>query len=336
MKLRYYVLQRLITLVPVVLLVITIVFFISHTIPGDPARLLAGEHAGEEQVQKIKEEYNLDKPVLVQYYLYLRDSLRGDFGRSMHTRRDVMEDIKQYYPATLELATVSMILVILIGIPLGIISAVNRNKIPDHIARFIALGGVAMPVFWLAVMLQILLYYKFPIFPIGDRITYGIPLPDHITGFYILDSILTKNWPALKSSVHHIILPCMCLTFSSMSSVVRQTRGEMLKILKEDYITAHKAYGIEDRKIIYMYALKNALIPTVSLLGLVFGVIISRSFLVEIVFNWPGIGYYVVQSIVTLDFPAIVGSILVIAISYILINLIVDITYTFLNPKIKL
>ena len=311
-------------------------FFISHTIPGDPARLLAGEHAGEEQVQKIREEYNLDKPVHVQYYLYLRDSLRGEFGKSMHTRRDVMEDIKDFYPATLELATVSMILIILIGIPLGVISAVNRNKLPDHIARFIALGGVAMPVFWLAVMLQILLYYKFPIFPIDARITYGIPPPDHTTGFYILDSILTRNWPALKSSIHHIILPAICLAFSSMSSVVRQTRGERLKVLKEDYITAHIAYGIKNRKVIYIYALKNALIPTVSLLGLVFGVIISRSFLVEIVFTWPGIGSYVVQSILTLDFPAIVGSVLIIAISYILINLIVDISYTFLNPKIRL
>jgi len=336
MKLRYYVIQRLITLIPVVLLVITIVFFISHTIPGDPARLLAGQQAGEEQVQKIKEEYNLDKPVPVQYYLYLRDSLRGDFGISMHTRRSVMEDIKQYYPATLELTTVSMILVIFIGIPLGVISAVKRNKFQDHIARFIAIGGVAMPVFWFAVMLQILFYYKFPVFPIGGRISYGISPPDHITGFYIFDSILTRNWVALKSSIHHIILPSICLAFSSMSSVVRQTRGEMLKVLKEDYVVAHKAYGIGNKDLIYKYALKNALIPTVSLIGLVFGTIIGSSFLVEIVFNWPGIGSYVVQSILTLDFPGIIGAVLVIAISYILINLIVDIIYTFLNPKIKL
>jgi peptide/nickel transport system permease protein len=336
MKLRYYIFQRLITLIPVVLLAITIIFFISHIIPGDPARLLAGEHAGEEQVQKIKEEYNLDKPVPEQYYLYLRDSLRGEFGRSMHTRRDVMEDIKEYYPATLELATLSMILIIVVGIPLGVISAVNRNKLLDHIARIIAIGGVAMPVFWLAVMLQILLYYKFSLFPIGARITYGIPPPESVTGFYTIDSILAGDWTAFKSSIHHIILPSLCLAFSSMSSVVRQTRGEMLKILKEDYITAHKAYGIKNRRVIYLYGLKNALIPTVSLIGLVFGVIISRSFLVEIVFAWPGIGSYVVQSILTLDFPAIVGSVLIIAITYILINLIVDIVYTFLNPKIQL
>jgi len=234
------------------------------------------------------------------------------------------------------LAIVSMILIISIGIPLGVISAVNKNRIHDHIARFIAIGGVAIPVFWLAVMLQILLYYKFHIFPIGGRISYGISIPDHITGLYIVDSILTRNWVALKSSVYHIILPSICLAFSSMSSVVRQTRGEMLRILKEDYVSVHRAYGIENKKIIYKYVLKNALIPTVSLLGLVFGVIISRAFLVEIVFGWPGIGSYVIKSILTLDFPAIVGSVLIIAISYILINLIVDIVYTFLNPKIEL
>ena len=318
------------------MLAVTIIFFISRLIPGDPARLIAGQFATEEQVQQIREEYNLDKPIPVQYVLYLRDTLRGDFGISMHTRRPVMEDIKKFYPATIELAAVSIFLVIVIGVPLGVISAVRKDKLLDHFARFLALGGVAAPVFWVGILLQLLVFYKLGLLPVGERLSYGIAAPQHLTGLYILDSLLTRNWKAFWDAIHHIILPATLMTISSMSSVLRQTRSEMLNVLKEDYVIFHTACGFADRMIIYKYALRNALTPTVSVLGLVFGLLLSRAFLVEVVCCWPGIGRYVALAVLSSDFPAIVGATLIIAFSYAVINLIVDIVYMLLNPKVRI
>ncbi len=328
--------QRLLTIIPVIFLAITIVFFVSHLVPGDPARLIVGEYATEEQVAQVRKEYNLDKPVLIQYLLYLKDSITGNFGMSMHTRRPVIEDIKDFYPATIELAVVSMIIVIGLGVPFGVLSAIKKDQAADHAARIYALGGVAIPVFWLGILLQLLLYYYLGWLPVGDRLTYGIKPPQDITGLYILDSLLTGNWTTLKDSVLHMILPAVVLATSSMSSVVRQTRGEMLKVLKEDYVTFHTAYGLPKRKVIYKYALRNALTPTVSLIGLVFGLLLGGSFLVETVFNWPGIGAYVAMSVLTSDFPAIVGATLVVTFSYALVNMVVDIAYILINPRVRI
>jgi len=328
------ILQRTLLIIPVVLLAMTIVFFISRLVPGDPARLIAGEYASEEQVQKIRAEYHLDRPIPVQFLLYLRDSLRGDFGISMHTRRAVSDDIKNFYPATLELSLVSIFLVIFIGVPLGVVSAVKKDKWSDHFARFLALGGVSAPIFWVGILLQLLLFYHLRLLPIGERLTYGIAPPLHITGLYMVDSLLTGNWKTLWDSVYHLILPAVLMTVSSMSSVVRQTRGEMLKVMKEDYVLFHKAYGLSDRMIIYKYALRNALTPTVSVTGLTFGVLLSRAYLVEVICNWPGIGRYVSLAVLSSDFPAIVGSTLVIGFSYAVINVLVDIVYILLNPKV--
>jgi peptide/nickel transport system permease protein len=328
--------ERLFTILPVIFLAITIMFFVSRLVPGDPARLIVGEYATEAQVAQVRKAYNLDKPVFTQYVLYLKDSITGDFGISMHTRRPVMEDIKTFLPATIELAIISMIIVIVVGVPFGVVSAVRKDKAADHAARIYALGGVAIPVFWLGILLQLLLYFYLGWLPVGERITYGIKPPTHLTGLYILDSILTGNWTTLKDSVMHVILPASVLATSSMSSVVRQTRGEMLKVLKEDYVVFHTAYGLARQKVIYKYALRNALTPTVSLIGLVFGLLLGGSFLVETVFNWPGIGSYVAMSVLTSDFPAIVGATLVVTFSYAFVNLAVDVAYILINPKVRM
>jgi peptide/nickel transport system permease protein len=334
--LRYRILQRISSIVPVVFLAITVVFFISRLIPGDPARLIAGKFATEEQVQKIREEYYLDKPIAIQYVLYLGHTLQGDFGTSMHTRRPVIKDIRKFFPATIELALVSIFLVIVIGVPLGVVSAIKKDKFPDHVARFFALGGVSAPVFWIGILMQILLFYKLGLLPVGDRLTYGIDPPTDITGFYTLDSIVTGNWKVLWDAIHHMIMPAVLLAVSSMSSVVRQTRNEMLKVMKEDYILFHNAYGLSKGSVIFKYALRNALTPTVSVLGLVFGLMLSRSFLVETVCGWPGIGRYVAMAVLSSDFPAIVGATLIISFSYALINLVVDIAYMLINPKVRI
>jgi peptide/nickel transport system permease protein len=335
-RLSNRVIERLFTILPVIFLAITIMFFVSRLVPGDPARLIVGQYATEAQVAQVRKAYNLDKPVLTQYVLYLRDSITGNFGISMHTRRPVMEDIKTFLPATIELAIISMIIVILVGVPFGVVSAIRKDQAADHAARIYALGGVAVPVFWLGILLQLLFYFYLGWLPVGERLTYGIKPPTHLTGLYILDSILTGNWTTLKDSVMHIILPASALATSSMSSVVRQTRGEMLKVLKEDYLVFHTAYGLARQKVIYKYALRNALTPTVSLIGLVFGLLLGGSFLVETVFDWPGIGSYVAMSVLTSDFPAIVGATLVVTFSYAFVNLSVDMAYILINPKVRM
>ena len=334
--LKKMILQRLLTVIPIVFFAMTIMFIISRMIPGDPARLIAGEFATEEQVQKIREEYNLDKAIPVQLILYLRNVLRGDFGKSMHTRRAVIKDIKDFFPATLELSLFSIFFIIIIGVPFGVMSAVYKDKLPDHLARLFALGGVAAPVFWVGILAQLVLYFYLGILPIGARISNAISSPTNITGLYTIDSILTGNWPALWSALHHLILPTALVAVSSMSSVVRQTRGEMLRVMKEDYVLFHTAYGLKDRKVIYKYALRNALTPTVSVLGLVFGLLLSRAFLVEVICAWPGIGRYVAEAALFNDFPSIVGGALIIVFSYTIVNLIVDIVYVLLNPRVRI
>jgi peptide/nickel transport system permease protein len=254
----------------------------------------------------------------------------------MHTRRLVIEDIKKFYPATIEVAAISIVLVIVIGVPLGIVSAIEKDKVPDHFARFLALGGVAAPVFWVGIMLQILLFYKLGLLPIGERLSIAIAPPEHITGLYTLDSLLTRNWNVFWNSLYHLILPVILMTVSSMSSVVRQTRGEMLKVMKEDYVLFHVAYGLSNRIVIYKYALRNALTPTVSVVGLLFGLLLSGSFLVETVCSWPGLGRYTALAVLSSDFPAITGATLVMAFSYALINVVVDIAYVLLNPKVRI
>lgn len=330
------ILRRITTVIPVVFIAVTIIFFISHLVPGDPARLIAGQFANEDQVEKIRKEYNLDKPIPIQYFLYLRDTLRGDFGISMHTRRPIMQDIKEFYPATIELGLVSIFLIITIGVPLGVISAIKKDKLLDHFSRFFAIGGAAAPVFWMGILAQLLFFYTLGLLPIGDRLSSGITSPDRITGLYLIDSLLTRNWKVFWDSIYHIILPAMLMSVSSMSSVVRQTRNEMLKVMKEDYVLFHTAYGLSTQTVLYKYALRNALTPTISVLGLTFGLLLSRSYLVETVCGWPGIGRYVAMAVLTSDFPAIAGATMIIAFSYVFINVAVDIAYMLLNPQVKL
>ncbi len=330
------ILRRIATVIPVVFIAVTIIFFISRLVPGDPARLIAGQFANEDQVEKIRKEYNLDKPIPIQYFLYLRDTLRGEFGISMHTRRPIMQDIKEFYPATIELGLVSIFLIITIGVPLGVISAIKKDKLLDHFSRFIAIGGAAAPVFWMGILAQLLFFYTLGLLPIGDRLSSGITSPDPITGLYLIDSLLTRNWKVFWDSIYHIILPAMLMSVSSMSSVVRQTRNEMLKVMKEDYILFHTAYGLSTQTVLFKYALRNALTPTISVLGLTFGLLLSRSYLVETVCGWPGIGRYVAMAVLTSDFPAIAGATMVIAFSYVFINVAVDISYMLLNPQVKL
>jgi peptide/nickel transport system permease protein len=327
--------RRLIFLVFVLFGLSLITFGLSHVVPGDPARLMAGPRASKSAVAKIREKYGLDDPLPVQYVNYVQGIFRGDLGTSFTTRRPVLDDLKRYLPATLELGLVAFIMSTIIGIPLGVLSSVKRDKLPDHLARFISISGLALPVFWLAIMAQFIFFGRLGWLPDGARIPIGTDPPPNVTGLYTIDSLLAGDWGLFKLSLIHLILPATVLAYGSLAVITRMVRGGMLEVLNQDYIRTARAKGISTNGVIYGHALKNAMLPTVTSLGLQIGLLLSGAFLVEIVFSWPGIGRYAVEAIQRLDYNATMATTLIIALIFVLMNLVVDILYLFLDPRIS-
>jgi peptide/nickel transport system permease protein len=327
--------RRLFFLVFVLLGLSLITFGLSHIIPGDPARLMAGPRASKSAVAKIREKYGLDDPLPVQYVNYVQGIFRGDLGTSFTTRRPVLDDLKRYLPATLELGLVAFTLSTLIGIPLGVISSVKRDKLPDHVARFVSISGLALPVFWLAIMAQFIFFGRLGWLPDGARIPIGTDPPPQVTGLYTIDSLLAGDWNLFRLSLTHLILPATVLAYGSLAVITRMVRGGMLEVLNQDYIRTARAKGIAPSGVIYGHALKNAMLPTVTSLGLQIGLLLSGAFLVEIVFSWPGVGRYAVEAIQRLDYNATMATTLIIALIFVLMNLVVDILYLFLDPRIS-
>lgn len=339
MKLRYYIAKRLLFSLTVLFGISIVTFILAYVIPGDPARLMAGNFATHEQVAQIRRELGLDKPLYEQYFIYINKLLHGDLGMSIHTRRPVIEDLKEYFSATLELTTFSILFAIIIGIPLGIISASKRDRLPDHFSRLFSLSGVSMPQFWLGLILQLIFCSQLGILPTSGRVDDFV-LRDHpltiITGLYLVDAALTGNWPVFASCIRHILLPAACLSYGTLVVITRMLRANLLEVLREDYITTAKAYGFSDRKVLYKYALKNALIPTITIVSLSYAYSLSGAFVVESIFSWPGLGRYAAFSIVNSDYPAILGVALLVCLVYTVINLIVDVSYSYLDPRVRL
>jgi peptide/nickel transport system permease protein len=334
MKLRYYVLRRLFLMVFVLLGISFMTFVILYLTPGDPTIRVLGEHATQAQVNALRHEWGLDRPVYEQYFMFLQRLSRGDLGLSLHTLRPVSTDIAQYLPATIELSTAAIIVAVAIGIPIGVVSAVKRNKLADHVSRLFALLGVSMPIFWIG-LLMILVFYYFLGWTSPGRIDPTTVAPMRITGLFTVDSLLTGNFPALFSSLHHLILPAFVLGFFNMAVIARMTRSSMLEVLNQDFIRAAKAKGCSNYQVIYKHALRNALIPTVTVIGLTYGNLLAGAVITETIFYWPGLGTYVVDSAASLDFNAVVGVTLVIVVTYTIVNLIVDLLYAFLDPRIR-
>jgi peptide/nickel transport system permease protein len=261
---------------------------------------------------------------------------RGDLGISIRTRAPVLQDILTYFPATIELALFALLLSVGIGVPFGIISALKQNSILDHGSRLVALAGISLPLFWLGLLLQWTLYGRLGLLPAQGRLETLLEPPTHITGMYIVDSLLTGNWQTLKSALRHIILPAVTLAAGSTALFARATRSSMLEVMGQNYIVTARAKGLAAYVIIVRHALKNALIPTVTLIGLQAGVLLSGAFLVEVIFSWPGLGFYGVRAVSFLDFPVIMGVTMLIALLYVMINLVVDLSYVALDPRIKL
>ena len=271
----------------------------------------------------------------MQYVNYVKDLARFDLGESTATRQPVRSDLGRYLPATIELALFAFVLATLVGVPLGIISAVRRNTLVDHVSRFVSITGLALPVFWLALMGQFFFSGKLGWVPAGERLPFNVDPPRGITSLYTVDALLTGEWEVLGTALRHLALPAVVLAYGSLAVITRMVRGGMLEVLNQDYIRTARAKGIVQRRIVLGHALKNALLPTVTSLGLQVGLLLSGAFLVEIVFSWPGVGRYAVTAITKIDYNATMATALVIAVIFVLMNLIVDILYLFLDPRIS-
>lgn len=328
--------KRLFLMVIVLFGILVLVFFIAKIIPADPVGALLGGNAPPELVDELKHKLGLDKPLIIQFIDYIKGALRGDFGISLKTNRPVIEDIKEYFPATMELAIFAIIIAVGIGIPLGIFSAVKRNSFVDHFSRIFSILGVSMPVFWTGLLLLLLFYYKLGLLPGSGRLELFIIPPEPKTGLIILDALLEGNWEAFWDGLKHIILPAFVLGYASSASIARMTRASVLDVLRQDFIRTAKAKGLPKRLVIYKHALKNALIPVVTLIGLRFGSLLEGAVLTETIFGWPGLGRYIVNALLVLDYPAIMGGTVFIALIYSLANLVVDITYAVLDPRMRI
>ncbi len=326
--------RRLGFLVLVVFGVSIITFAISHMIPGDPARLLAGDRASESMVAGMRQSLGLNLPLWEQYRIYMVNLAHGDLGTSIRTGRAVAEDIATFFPATLELVIVALLFSIAIGVPLGVVSAVWQNRPIDHLVRTISVSGVSMPAFWLALMLIYFFYGKLGWLPSGGRIDLGSTVPTDVSGFYLVDSLLAGGGEAFCSALRHLLLPALTLGFVHVGIAARQIRSAMLEQLQEDYVRTARASGLSATAVVLRHALPNALMPSVTVLGLAFGDLLYGAVLTETVFAWPGMGSYVVASIQALDFPAVMGFTVVVSFAYVLVNLAVDLVYLALDPRI--
>jgi peptide/nickel transport system permease protein len=332
---KTFLIRRLSLVVFVLLGVSLLTFSISHVIPADPARQAAGPHATTKQVEFLRQKLGLDRPLPEQYWLYMTGLLQGDLGYSLYSRRPVVEDIRDYFPATLELTAAAMLICLVVGIPLGVISAVKKDRLVDHLVRGVSIGGVGLPIFWLALLFQLFFYRWLDILPAGGRLDPNLARPETISGLYVIDSLVAGNWVALRSSLLYLTMPAVTLAFASLAWVARITRISMLETLDQDYVRTARGKGASERRVIYLHALHNALIPTVTLIGLQTGALLSGAFLVEIIFSWPGIGFYTVNSIMAMDFNAIMSSTLLVAVVYTIANLVVDIIYVAIDPRIS-
>ena len=330
----WYIIKRLLQLAPVIIGVTLIAFSLIHIAPGDPARTMLGQHATQKEINEIREKYGLDEPIIVQYGLWLSGVVRGDLGRSIITNDLVINEISSRFPNTIELAVAAMLFAILIGGFAGIISASKQYSVTDYTVMGVALFGISMPVFWLGIILMMIFGVILGWLPIGGRIDLMIPF-QRVTGFMIIDSIITLNLPALISSIKHLILPAVALGTIPMAMIARVTRSSMLEVLRQDFIRTERAKGLSERAVIYKHAVRNAMVPVVTVIGLNFGLLLAGAILTETVFSWPGLGRLVVEAVYERDYPLVVGCILIFAIVFVIVNLITDILYTYIDPRIK-
>lgn len=329
-----YIASRAIWLVVVLCGVTLITFTVAHLIPANPALLAAGLDARPEQVERMRQLMGLDRPLPEQYLSYVWRLVHGDLGTASLSGRPVLRELLTYFPATLELSIAAIILYTTAGVPLGVIGAVRRGSLLDKMIDAVCISGVAMPVFWLGLMFQLVLYNRLGWLPSGGRLAVGLTPPTGITGLYLIDSMLSGNVQTLISALRHLLMPALVLALGNMGNITRVSRRSMLMALTQDYIRTARAKGLLERTVIYGHAFRNALIPITTVLGLQVAYVLSGSVLVEIVFSWPGIGRYLFNAISNMDFQPIMGTVLLIGLIFVIINLLVDVAYVAIDPRI--
>jgi peptide/nickel transport system permease protein len=331
------IIRRVLLMLPLMVGMTLIAFIVSHSVPADPVAAHLGQRAMEDKVivAAFRQQWGLDKPLPEQYLTYLANLVQGNLGTSIRTHAPVGEDLARFLPASAELALAATFVGVVCGIPFGVVSAVRRNQWMDHVLRGVSLLGVSSPVFWLGLIALYIFYFRLGWLPGPGRLDVGMQEPTHVTGMYTVDSLLTANWTTLAASVKHLILPGLVLASVYLGLVTRMTRSSMLEVLSADYVRTARGKGLAQRAVIYRHALSNALIPTITVLGLAFGDILAGTVLTETIFSWPGIGRYAYQSAVTLDFPAIMGVSLLIAAIFITVNLVTDVAYLVLDPRLR-
>jgi peptide/nickel transport system permease protein len=321
-------------IIPVLLGVSIVVFFMVRAIPGDPAQIMLGQQATQEQVQQIRENMGLDKPIFVQYGLFLKDALRGDLGDSIVTGRPVTTELLTRLPATLELTAFAMLIAILVGIPVGVISAVRQYSLLDKTTSVLALTGISMPIFWLAMILVVIFGVNLELLPFPGRLdpTTGITA---ITGLVLVDSLLTLNFAGFWDGLLHLIMPALALATIPMAVIMRMTRSSMLEVMNEDYVRTARAKGVVPWRVVFKHALRNAMLPTITVIGLQTGLLMGGAIITETIFSWPGIGLYTYNSISSRDYASIQGVVLYAALLFVLVNLLVDLLYAILDPRVR-
>jgi len=330
-----YVIKRLVLFIIVIFGVVSITFFISHVIPADPVAAILGENAPQELVEKMERELGLDLPLGQQYTRYLKGLLNWNFGISLRTQNQVSEDLRVYFPATIELALLALFIAIIFGISIGVISAVKRNQWPDNASRVFSLLGISMPAFWLGLLFILILYYHLGLIPAGGRLSPSISPPPMISGLYLLDSLIAGQFKTFWDALYHLLGPALVLGWIQTAYICRVTRSSMLEVLNEEYIRTARVKGLKEKTVIFKHAFRNASIPVLTMIGISFGYMLEGSVLTETVFGYPGLGRYAVNSFLSLDLNAVIGSVTLIAICYALSNLIVDLLYATLDPRIK-
>ena len=334
-----FVITRLSSTIVVLLGVSVITFFLARVIPSNPAAQYIGPHARPAEIARVAHQLGFDRPLVAQYFRYMGDVLHGDFGISIASKRPVLQEIATRLPNTLELLFAGMFIAIVLGISMGVTAARWRGTPIDLLLRSVAIFGISIPAFWLGLLLQILFFRSLGWLPLSGQASLTLRFTDPITTithFQVIDALITGNWPAFRDVTWHLILPALTLAAFPAGLIARMCRASMLEAMEEDYIRTARAYGISERRITYGYALKNAIGPTLSVIGLSFAYALTGSFFVEVIFGWPGLGQFTVNSLLSLDFPAIMGITFLGAIAYIVLNLIVDLLQAWVDPRVVL
>jgi peptide/nickel transport system permease protein len=336
LSLSRYLIRRLLASIVTLIGVSILIFLIARVIPGDPARIALGPTASSQQVEELRQRLGLNEPLSRQYWNYVAGLGRGDLGLSLYTNRPVADDLRETFPATFELVLVSALLMTFVGIPLGVLSAWGRDGPIDHAARLASLMGVVTPSFVWAILLMLLFAYKLEWLPVAGRIGETVAPPPSMTGLYLVDSVVAGQWSAFRSALAHIVLPAVALAFAGIGQATRLTRANVAEAYERPFVETHRAYGLSEPAIAMRYALRPALIPTLTVLGLDIAAKLGSAFLVESVFGWPGMARYGAQTILHKDLNGIIGTVLIIAAFFLLVNMLIDVMVGFLDPRIRL